>query len=199
MSSLPPLPPGFTLDPAPQAADMPPLPPGFTLDAPIARGSRVYDPFADDERALPPLPDEQIIPTSSPAPERPSYLERIGQALSAPGTTSDPQNIGERIGNVPVLGPLYGLAEAGTTLLTGAAALPLASAKGLVEGREPTSEDMAQLTYEPRSQIGRAALGLVGAAAQPVVDVAEEFGADVALLPLAAETQPLGTVARGRQ
>src|SRR5690606_34638092 len=66
-------------------------------------------------------------------------------------------------------------------------------------GREPTSEDIAQLTYEPRSQIGRATLGLAGAAAQPVMDVAEEFGADVALLPLAAETQALGTVARGRK
>lgn len=199
MSSLPPLPPGFTLDPPPQAADMPPLPAGFTLDAPSARGPRVYDPFSNDESALPPFPGEEVIEHKSEAPAKPGYLEGIRQAFAAPGRTDNPQNIGERIGNVPLLGPLYGLAEAGATLLTGAAALPLASAKGIIEGREPTSEDIAQLTYEPRSQIGRAALGLAGAVAQPVVDAAEATGADVALLPLAAETQALGTVARGRK
>lgn len=34
--TVPPLPPGFTLDAAPAAAAAPPLPPGFTLDAPAA-------------------------------------------------------------------------------------------------------------------------------------------------------------------
>src|SRR5690606_16765488 len=170
-------PPGFTLDPPPQAADMPPLPPGFTLDAqPSAPRPRVYDPFANDERALPPLPGEAVEEVRYDTPSRPSYFERVRQAFAAPATTESPQNIGERIGNVPVLGPLYGLAEAGTTLLTGAAALPLASMKGMFEGREPTSEDIAQFTYEPRSQAGRAALGIAGAVAQPVVDVAERSG-----------------------
>jgi len=159
---------------------------------------RVYDPFANDERALPPLPGEEVEEVRYDRPSRPSYFERVRQAFLAPATTESPQNIGEYIGNVPVIGPLYGLAEAGTTLLTGAAALPLASIKGAVTGREPTSEDIARFTYEPRSQAGRAALGILGAVAQPVVDVAERSGADVALLPLAAEAQALGTVARGR-
>jgi hypothetical protein len=48
MSTIPPLPPGFTLDSEQQQAAIPPLPPGFTLDAPQAASSEGVPEFIKD-------------------------------------------------------------------------------------------------------------------------------------------------------
>lgn len=158
-----------------------------------ANSPRAYNPFASDERSLPPLPGEQVVETfdrSAPT-QRPSYLQSLGEALQAPATVAQPRNFVERLGNVPVIGPAYGLVEAGATMASSMVAPAIAGVEGAITGRTPTNDDIARFTYEPRTQPGRAYLGIAGAALAPVADLAEETGADIALLPLAGETQAM--------
>lgn len=196
--NLPPLPPGFALD-APQAQQsLPPLPAGFTLEEPAA--------FSDDallsDAAMSQLAGGEPS-TVTPTPERSmldrasqyagEYLGGLKQAAQAPGTTAQPQSFAEHLGNVPVVGPLYGAAEAALALGSGV----LSPAAAFADPANPEAA-ARRATYEPRSAPGKAALGLIGAAAKPLTDVAEATGADVALLPLAAEGQALRTAAKGR-
>ena len=119
------------------------------------------------------------------------YAGGVKQALQAPATTTNPQTFAEHIGNVPVLGPLYGAAEAALSVGSGMLS-PLAAFA------DPNNPDAAaqRAIYEPRSAPGKAALGMIGAVAKPAIDAAEATGSDVALLPLATEAQALRTVSR---
>lgn len=174
------------------------LPDGTVLEAPddadpsvVAKAylakqkptARRYNPFANDESALPPLLSEKVITEPDTRPKRPSYLQRLNQALHA-SVESNP------------LTNLYGAAEAGTTLITGAAAPVIASAKGIATGKEPTDEDVSRWIYQPKTDTGKALVGLGGTAIEPAANFAHETGADVALLPLTAEIQALSGVRR---
>lgn len=149
----------------------------------VGSRTRTYDPFASDERSLPPLPGENVQSVEPDVRERPSYLQGIRQALSQPG-------------DVNPLTQLYGLAEAGTSLASGIAAPVLASARGILTGQEPTAEDIARFTYQPTTATGQNILNVAGAVLDPVARAAEATGADVALLPLAVQTQSLSTLRR---
>lgn len=133
-----------------------------------------------------------ITPTRQPSlMERASrymgdYAGGVRDALSAPGKTADPKTFAERIGNVPVLGPLYGAAETGLALGSGMLS-PLAA---FADPDNPEAAARAAV-YEPRSAPGKALTGLVGAAAKPATDLAAKTGADIALMPLAAESQAM--------
>lgn len=100
------------------------------------------------------------------------------------------------VGDVPLLGPLYGAAESASTLVSSMVAPALASVRGAVTGKEPTNQDIEDFTYSPRTAPGRALNNLAGAVAKPVADVAQETGADVALLPLAPELNSVASVPR---
>lgn len=114
------------------------------------------------------------------------YVRGVGDAATATGKTAQPETFAERIGNVPILGPLYGTGE--TALALGSGMLsPLAA---FADPKNPEAAAQRAI-YEPRSAPGKALTGLVGAAAKPAVDVAQKTGADVALMPLAAEAQAM--------
>lgn len=155
------------------------------------------DPFAGDDllsdEAIAKLASgERSIVTPTPQPSLVNraikyagdYVRGVRDAAMAPGTTAQPETISERIGNVPVLGPLYGTAE--TALVLGSGILsPFAA---FADPKNPEAAARRAI-YEPRSAPGKALTGLVGAVAKPAVDVAQSTGADIALMPLAAESQ----------
>lgn len=148
--------------------------------------SRVYDPFASDASSLPPLPGENVTEAASlPVQQQPSYMDRLKQAAGAPGDSNP-------------LKQLYGLAETGTTLATGAVAPAIASGKGILTGQQPTNADIAKFVYEPRTNTGKALTGIIGTALEPVGVLAEQSGADAALLPLAAELQTIQRLPRAQ-
>lgn len=181
---------------------------GFVTDAP--RKSRFVpdagpvqrtgpDPFAGDDL----LSDEAIAKlaagersTVTPS-QQPSLLKRaadyagdygrgVRDAAMAPGTTGRPETFAERIGNVPILGPLYGASEAALALGSGM----LSPFAAFADPKNPEAAARRAI-YEPRSATGKALTGLVGAVAKPAVDVAQSTGADIALMPLAAESQAM--------
>lgn len=184
MSSHPPLPPGFTLD-TPQAAATPPLPPGFTLDQPSMRP----DAFAGDDLL------------SSESMSRLAVPEPTAAAPIAPTATA-PRPGGLITPFAPLGNLIAGAAEAGASLLTGAAAPIIASAKkipaafGNPDVAAPTNEEIAEHVYQPRGEVGRKLLGAIGKVTAPVAEAVQATGADVALLPLSAELQSLGAGAR---
>lgn len=157
-----------------------------------------FDPMNDAPRlpgeegyAAPGRPNERSV-LSQIGKYVSDYLGGIKDAATAPtaapgrqGGTVD--NLVADLGDVPLLGPLYGAAESATTLATSAVAPAIASVRGAVTGKEPTNADIADFTYSPRTAPGAALNKVAGAAAKPVADVAEATGADAALLPLAPE------------
>lgn len=141
-----------------------------------------FDPMNDAPR----LPGEQGAP-AQPTQKRPGYLQRVGAALSAPATGPD---------DIPIVTPLYGALESATTLASSALAPALASARGIFTGREPTNEDIADFTYQPRTAPGQALNRIVGTIAEPVTRPLEEFGADQALMGLVPDAVPAASVPR---
>lgn len=152
-----------------------------------------YDPMNDAPR----LPGEEGYVAPGRPTER-SVLSQIGKyvsdylgglkdAATAPTAAPQPESLGAKVGDLPIVGPLYGAAESATTLATSAVAPALASARGALTGQEPTNADIEDFTYSPRSAPGAALNKVAGAAAKPVADLAEKTGADAALLPLAPE------------
>jgi hypothetical protein len=117
-----------------------------------------------------------ITPSPDPSPFRGAqkYLSRVDEAVG-------------RFNRAPPTAGLGSL-EALTTLGTGAVAAPiLGTAESMVLGTEP-EESFARYTYQPRTESGKAQLGVMGALASPLTD----SGVDIALAPLfAAESRVL--------
>lgn len=103
------------------------------------------------------------------------YLGRVGQA----------NDRAVQAGNLGV-----GALETAGTLLTGGIAAPiLGTAESIALGTDP-EESFARYTYQPRTESGKAQLGLLGEIASPIT----ESGADIALGPLAAaESRAVGS------
>lgn len=164
---------------------------------------REYDPLANDERSLPPLPGESVRRAAqAPAAPKPGYATRVMDAFTqptvAPGRGQGGANeLIADIGDIPLVGPAYGLAENAAMLATGAVAPALAGIRGVITGDEPTNADIADLTYSPRTQPGRVYANALGEVTSPVTDFAEELGLDQALLPLAGEMNALGAPRKG--
>jgi hypothetical protein len=98
--------------------------------------------------------------------------------------------------------PLVGAGESLATMITGGLSPLTGLVGGLVtRGDNETLDQAAERsarasTYEPRTDIGKATLQSIGAFTHPVTQAAEESGADMGLLPLAAESQALHTLDR---
>lgn len=153
------------------------------LQAPVAQRTGP-DPFAGDDllsdQAMSKLAaGEDSTVTSSSQPS--GYLSEVSAAARKANTAD---------GSAPV-----GTLEALGALVSGAIATPIASVAGIgaeaargagltdAKGEDTAARVQNALTYQPRGQSGKAQLGLVSAVTQPIAD----SGADVALLPLAAE------------
>jgi hypothetical protein len=191
VSTLPPLPPGFKLD---SAQGVPPLPEGFTLDQPAQ--PQQPDAFAGDDL----LSNESMQrlsagERSTVTPSRdPSFAERAGRYIRdyARGVDQADANLQRATAGG---GRALGAAETGATLLSGAVAPALGAIESAVVGT-PQEEAINRYTYQPRSEAGRATLQYVGALAKPAVDAGAATGADVALAPLAAESQAMQILPR---
>lgn len=101
------------------------------------------------------------------------------------------------MGISPLSNPMTGAGEALLSLGTGAAAPFLGSAEALVTGADP-DEASQRYIYEPRTEVGKSTLGMIGAAASPLTSIAEETGADAALLPLAMEAQTVHSLPKAK-
>jgi hypothetical protein len=153
-------------------------------DAPTAQASRgagpqasQSDPFAGDSllsnEAMSQLAagaQSTVTPSPEPSPFRgvQRYLGRVDEAVGrlnrAPGTSG--------VGTLEALG----------TMATGAIAAPiLGTAESIAIGTDP-DKSFARYTYQPRTESGKAQLGVMGALVSPLT----ESGADVALAPLFA-------------
>jgi hypothetical protein len=113
---------------------------------------------------------EERQPSAQPSPFRgvTDYFAGINEALG-------------RFNRAPDAGAL-GTVEAIASLGTGAIAAPiLGTAEAIALGKDP-DETFAKYTYQPRTESGRAQLGIMGAVTRPLT----ESGADVALAPLFA-------------
>lgn len=111
-----------------------------------------------------------ITPSPQPSPLRgvKRYLGRVDDAVGRLNRAPD----------AGIVGPL----EALGTLATGAIAAPiLGTAESIVAGTPP-EESFARYTYQPRTESGKAQLGVLGALASPLT----ESGTDIALAPLFA-------------
>jgi hypothetical protein len=177
MAELPPLPAGFTLDNQ-AASSVPPLPPGFTLDSQQPASARgAYDARygGQDPSDRPPMLPEEMTPQErqpSPQPSAFSDIRRyLGQVDDAVG----------RLNRAPNTGGLGSL-EALTTLGTGGIAAPILGTAESIAIGTPPEEAFARYTYQPRTESGKAQLGVIGALASPIT----ESGLDVALGPLIA-------------
>lgn len=112
--------------------------------------------------------------TITPSPE-PSPLRGVKRYL---GRVDDAVGRLNRAPDAGIVGPL----EALGTLATGAIAAPiLGTAESIVAGTPP-EESFARYTYQPRTESGKAQLGVLGALASPLT----ESGTDIALAPLFA-------------
>lgn len=131
-------------------------------------GPRAYNPFANDESSLPPLPGEEVVEAFDKGQPRPGYLERVNQAAG-------------RLNRAPDTAGLGTLEAIGTMLTGGIAAPILGTAESIALGTDP-EESFARYTYQPRTESGKAQLGLLGAAVSPIT----ESGTDIALAPLFA-------------
>lgn len=185
MAEIPPLPPGFKLDSA-ASDDIPPLPAGFTLDSPQAPAAQPAKPdqFAGDDllsnesmARLAAGEQSTVTPSPAPSPFRgvKRYLGRVDEAFG-------------RLNRAPDAG-VVGTLEALGTMATGGIAAPvLGTAESIALGTPP-EESFARYTYQPRTESGRAQLGVLGAIASPIT----ESGADIALAPLlAGESRAIG-------
>jgi hypothetical protein len=75
-----------------------------------------------------------------------------------------------------------GTLEAAGSLITGGIAAPILGTAESIAIGTPPEESFARYTYQPRTESGKAQLGMLGAAVSPLT----ESGADIALAPLAA-------------
>jgi hypothetical protein len=168
VADLPPLPAGFQLDTAPASSDkLPPLPAGFQLDT-FAGDSLLSDQSMQKLSA-----GQQSTVTSTPEPSALTSVRDYGAKLN--------EAFG-RFNRAPDTAGLGSL-EALTTMLTGGAVAPvLGTAESAILGTDPATAH-ARYTYQPRTESGKAQLGILGAAASPLTD----SGTDIALAPLAAE------------
>lgn len=164
----------FDLSTAKPLSVAPAAPRKFDLASakPVGAAPRPLDVDNDGMQDMPSLPGEPSMQSAPSSQPREGYLSRIGNAL---------QNV-ESAG--PMTGPFDpGVAEAGLSALTGAVAPFIASARGLIGGYEPSNEDIADSTFQPRSEKGQALTGLLGEALSPL----SESGADVALAGMVPE------------
>lgn len=162
----------------------------FKADAP--RKSRFVpdqpDPFAGDDllsresmEMLAAGERSTVTPTPKPSPLRgvKDYVSRVNQAAGA-------VNRAKPAGAAGTL-------EALGALVTGATAGPILGTAESIALGTPPEESFARFTYRPRTESGKAQLGLVGAIASPIT----ESGADIALGPLfAGESRTVGTARR---
>jgi hypothetical protein len=147
----------------------------------LAAPSRPYDSMNDAPR----LPGEAGFDDPSIRPLSDAY-DSLGKRASRFG-----RNVNAAAGelNRAEGSPALGLAEVGGTMVTGALAPVVGTARHLVTG-EPLEQAIGESVYQPRSEQGRAQLGMLGALASPLT----ESGADVALGPLfAAESRALAS------
>lgn len=161
LADLPPLPAGYTLQQAPPAASgaspgaLPPLPAGYTL------------------QATPPVKPPQT-------PQEPSKSE-------APRTFADLFKSGAKAWGEAIAGPV----EAGLSAVTGAVAKPVADVAGLAatgvdlargnkEGDPAGFQQEVQqdLTYQPRTDLGKATTGVIGAVGEATVGAAAHGAKD---------------------
>lgn len=111
-----------------------------------------------------------VTPSPQPSPFRgvTDYLGRVDEAVG-------------QFNRAPDAG-IVGTLEALGTMATGGIAAPiLGTAESIALGTDP-EKSFARYTYQPRTESGKAQLGIVGALASPLT----ESGADVALAPLLA-------------
>lgn len=142
---------------------------------------RAYNPFADDESALPPLPGEEVIETFDRGRGRPGYVEGVRNALGEMRDMS-PDDI--------VRGTTGALVSMGRQ----AASVPLGSIAGATLGYGKAPQEQERIAQETAARVAgtpgqntQRVLGAVGAVAAPVTRTVEEYGADAALAPLAPE------------
>lgn len=123
--------------------------------------------------------------TVTPTPE-PSMLQRAGrygqEYLQGLQTAGDQLT---QARTVPGFSDVVGAGEALGTMATGAVAPIVGAVRSAVTG-EPLQEATEAAIYEPRTQMGKATLGAIGAVTKPAMDLAGATGADIALLPMAA-------------
>lgn len=143
----------------------------------------VGDPFAGDnllsDQAIQRLQQgKQMEQSPAPSPLRgvKSYFRGVDESIG-------------RFNRAPSAG-LFGTAEAAGTLATGAIAAPVLGTIESAALGTPLEESFARYTYRPRSESGKAQLGVLGALARPLT----ESGADIALGPLfASESRAVGS------
>lgn len=137
--------------------------------------------FKPDEpaRQRDPMNDPPLLPgeegydaTPSPEPSPFRGLKKYGQRINdAAGALNQAEPAG-----------LLGSLEALGTLATGGIAAPvLGTIESVALGTDP-EESFARYTYQPRTDSGKAQLGMLGALVSPLT----ESGADIALAPLMA-------------
>lgn len=187
MAEIPPLPPGFSLDN--HAQSIPALPAGFTLDSSQQPATlQPSDQFGGNDLlsndAMSKLASgatTTVTPSPEPSPFRgvQRYLSRVDEAVGQLNRAPD----------AGIVGPL----EALGTMATGGIAAPvLGTAESIVFGTPP-EESFARYTYQPRTESGRAQLGVLGAVISPLT----ESGTDIALAPLlAGESRAISTSAK---
>lgn len=148
----------------------------------MPRGQRTgADPFAGDsllsDEAIASLAGGErstVLPSTAPRPLA-GAKRYVNDVESAAAHVRDAKGPG-------VFGIDMGSLEAAGTLLSGGIAAPLlGTAESIALGTDP-EKSFARYTYQPRTESGKAQLGLMGAVARPITD----SGLDVALGPLFA-------------
>lgn len=145
---------------------------------------------------------QQLSAGRSAATQEPSAINqavRYGQNYTT-GMSQANDSLSRAVagGSSPVLGGLEALATLGTGAVSPVAGLiGGAFTRGKNESLEQAADRVAKAsTYQPRTEAGKATLGLIGAAAKPVTDLASSTGADIALAPLTHEMQGLNAIPR---
>ncbi len=154
----------------------------FVPDAPAQPDTFAGDDLLSNEAMAKLVAGAKSTVTPSPEPsafrDARRYLSNVDDAVG-------------RLNRAPGTGGL-GTIEAAGTLLTGGLLAPvLGTAESIAIGTKP-EESFARYTYQPRTESGKAQLDLLGALTKPVSD----SGADMALLPLAAESQAINAIPR---
>jgi hypothetical protein len=152
--------------------------------------------FADDDL----LSDEAMArlaagerSTVTPSPE-PSAFRGAGEYLSGVNAAAGKLNRSrERVAGLGTLEALGSLASGVIAAPAGSiAGIGTEAARGLglthASGEDVAERVQNALTYQPRSESGKAQLGLVATVTEPIT----ESGADMALLPLAGGSSALG-------
>jgi hypothetical protein len=167
-------------DPWAQFQDADAQPPAATQTKPNTFSG---DPLLSDESmaSLASGAQSTVTPSPKPSPFR-GIKDYLGQVDEAVG----------RLNRAPDAG-ILGTAEALGTMATGGIVAPvLGTAESIALGTPP-EESFARYTYQPRTESGRAQLGVLGAVISPLT----ESGTDIALAPLlAGESRAISTSAK---